>query len=137
MKITFFKSTDLEKPIRLAVHRSGRLGFPKEAEPKLGLGTNKSVSIGRNAEDETDENLYMIANTDVPEGSFEIGKAGDYYYVNTRFLLDELKWEYSEGQIAFDMKRMDVDGQTFFKLTKVNKQKTEKTKTTNMTETQT
>ena len=57
MKLKLYKSTELEKPIRLAVHKSGKLGFSKEAETKLKFPTHKSVGIGRNEEDENEEDV--------------------------------------------------------------------------------
>jgi hypothetical protein len=118
MKITFYKSTELEKPIRLAVHRSGKLGFSKEAETKLNFPTNKSVGIGRNEEDAKDESLYMVVYKDEPDGSFKVSKAGSYYYLNTKVLFDNLKIDYSKGTVAFDMEKTEIDGEVYYKLTR-------------------
>jgi hypothetical protein len=135
MKIQFFKTTALEKPIRLAVHRSGKLGFPKEAETKLDLKETEAIGIGKNAEDEHDENLYLVTYKENEEGAFKVSKAGEYYYLNTKYLFDNLGIDYRTGLVSFDMTKMDIDGQTVYKLAKLKRERKDndksKTKTQN------
>lgn len=122
MKISFFHSDKLERPMRLSVHKSGKLGFTNDAAGKLALNTSKSVSIGFNAEDQEDKSLYMVINDSVVDGSFKISKAGDYFYANIRYLLDSLKVDYRSEAVAYKVERVEIDGQAYFRMTRIVKQ---------------
>ena len=115
MKLKFYKSHELEKTYRISVHRSGKVGFPREAAQRMKLSAHKSADIGSNEEDKEDQNLYLVLHPG-DEGSFKISKAGEYFYLNTKLLFENLKVPYETGEIGFDMEKMEIDGNTYYKL---------------------
>lgn len=116
MKLNFFKPGELEKPIRLSVHKSGKLGFSTEAAKRLKLAVNKTAGIGTNAEDENDKNLYLaIMDGDHP-GNFKVSKAGNYFYINTKILFDTLNMDYFKAYLAFDMEVVEGTENTIYRL---------------------
>lgn len=123
MKIKFFKSHELEKPFRLSVHKSGKLGFTTEAAEALGLTRDKSISIGANEDDPSDKRLYMVLNDTHVEGAFKVQKAGDYFSLPIKLLLDALEIPYAEGTLAFNMDKKEVDGGTYYRLTRIEAKK--------------
>ena len=62
------------------------------------------------------------------EGGFKVSKAGQYYYINTKVLFDNLKIDYSKGNVVYDMSEVDVDGSVYYKLKR--RQKEDKNKVT-------
>jgi hypothetical protein len=127
MKLKFFKSNELEKPYRLSVHKNGKLGFTFEAAKALGLSPEKSISIGVNEEDPNDNRLYMVINERVEPGAFKVAKAGDYFYLPIKLLLDNLKVPYTTESVAFNMDKIENGDGVFYRLTRiVNEKKTPK-----------
>jgi hypothetical protein len=122
MKIKFFKSNELEKPHRLAVHKSGKLGFTIEAAKALKLSQETSISIGMNEEDSTDQNLYMAVHSEVVEGAFKVAKAGEYYYLPIKLLLDNLKIPYAKESVVFNMTKVETSNDDLYRLTRLEKE---------------
>ncbi len=123
MKIKFFKSHELEKPFRLSVHRSGKLGFTSEAAKALELTQEKSISIGQNEEDESDARLYMVVHETVEDGAFKVAKAGAYFYLPIKLLLDNLQIPYETESIAFKMEKVNDGGAIYYRLTRLENEK--------------
>lgn len=114
MKIKFLTPSSLEKNLKATVHRSGKLGFTIELAKKMDLSTDKSISIGINEEEEEDKNLYILVNSDKRSDAFSVLKAGDYYYVNLKALFDNLKYDYENRSISFDVVEEDLGGVDVF-----------------------
>jgi hypothetical protein len=123
MTFNFIKPSELERPFRLAVHKSGKLGFSKEAEDKLNLAGNKSIKIARNGDDENDKSLYMVVCKEEEPESFKISRSGDYFYINTKILFDNLSIDYKSGNASFDMTKLVVNNEAYWKLSRVQKEK--------------
>lgn len=134
MKIKFFKSNELEKPHRLAVHKSGKLGFTIEAAKALKLNQETSISIGVNEEDSADSNLYMAVHSGFVDGAFRVAKAGDYYYLPIKLLLDNLKVPYSTESVVYNMTKVESGGDDLFRLTRLEKEAKRAKKPTNQAE---
>jgi len=118
MKLKFFKAHEIDRNVKCAIHKTGKLGFSSGANEKLGLSSSVSVTIGMNEDDESDENLYMVlADSNNPE-AFRVSKAGDYYYVNTKPLFDHLGVDYRKKKIIYDIVDFDYEGMKMFKLIK-------------------
>ncbi len=118
MKIRYYKATELKKPMKLAVHKSGKTGFPMEAEERLKLSVSKSVGIGFDEDNPDDPSLYMNIMDKVHPDAYKISKAGKYYYLNTKLLFDNLKYDYVNKLITFDMVEVAVEEDVIYKLTK-------------------
>ncbi len=125
MKIKFYSPEQLDKNLKATVHKTGKLGFTIDAAKKLELSENKSISIGRNEEDVTDDDLYVIVNEGKQQGSFNVNKAGDYYYISTKALFDNFGWDYSKFAISFDITPIEYDGQKLYRFKKRQKAKKE------------
>jgi hypothetical protein len=126
MNIKFFKSDELEKPIRLSVHKSGKLGFTMEAAKSLELTPEKSFLIGRNEDDPNDDRLYLVLNQGVTPGSFKVAKAGDYYYLPIKLLLDNLEVPYEKENVAYNMEKIEDGEAIYYRLSRIENKKKKK-----------
>lgn len=118
MKIKFYNPDELEKNLKVTIHKTGKMGFTMDAAKKLNLQEMKSANIGFNEEDPEDKSLYLAISKDINEGRFRISKAGSYYYINTKILFDNLKLDYSKGNITYDMTEETLEGEVIYKLKK-------------------
>ena len=123
MKIKFYKADELLRPFRLTVHKSGKLGFTSEAAKELDLTSEKSISIGKNEDDPADDRLYMVVNNRVEPGAFKVAKAGPYYYLPIKVLLDNLSIPYASEMVAFSMEKFEEGGGTYYRLTRIGSKK--------------
>ena len=118
MKLKFIKAQEIDKNVKCAIHKTGKLGFSSSAIEKLNLTTEKGVMIAVNEDDEQDENLYLLINDDVNADTFRISKAGEYYYINTKALFDSLGVDYRNKRIIYDIVDFENDGTKMYKLIK-------------------
>lgn len=118
MKFQLIKANELEKPVRLSIHKSGKMGFPIEAAKKMKLDVTKSIGIGTDANNEADKSLYMVVYDDVRDEAYKVSKAGEYFYLNTKLLFDSLKIDYIGKNIWFQMETIKDEDDTYYKLTK-------------------
>lgn len=114
--IKFFDPEELDRNLKVTIHKTGKMGFTMDAAKKLNLQEMKSANIGINANDPNDNNLYLVINKDINDGKFRISKAGAYYYINTKILFDNLQIDYSKGNIVYDMSQERNERGTFYKL---------------------
>lgn len=117
-KITFFNPDELDKNLKVTIHKTGKMGFTMDAAKKLSLAEMKSANIGTNTEDPEDKCLYLVIYKDINEGRFRISKAGSYYYINTKILFDNLKLDYSKGNVSYDMTEEREDDEIMYRLKK-------------------
>lgn len=118
MKLKFIKSEEIDKNVKCAIHKTGKLGFSSNAIDKLSLNTDKTVSIAINEEDDGDENLYVVVNEKAQESAFKLSKAGDYFYINTKALFDSLGIDYRNDKIIYDIVDFEYEGEKIYKLIK-------------------
>jgi hypothetical protein len=114
MKIKFLSPDSLDKNLKATVHKSGKMGFTIEAAKKMGLDINKSLSIGINEDDTEDKNLYVVINSNKRSDSFSLLKTGEYYYVNTKPLFDNLKYDYINKSIVFELSEDKIEDTKLF-----------------------
>lgn len=113
--IQFYKANELVKNLKATVHKTGKLGFTSDAAKHLKLSTHKSANIGYNKDDAGDKNLYLFLCSGT-DGEFNIVKAGDYYYISTKILMDNLKIDYIRDSVSYDILPMNQDGHQFYAL---------------------
>jgi hypothetical protein len=120
MDITFFKPKEVNSAVKLTVHRTGKLGFSKAASGLLDLENNKYCKIGVKSGEEGSDELFMMVQESKDEYTYRISKAGDYYYVKAKQLLNELNIDYKRNDITtiYDIEKEKVEGNVFFKLTR-------------------
>jgi len=114
MKIKFFNPESLDKNLKATVHKSGKMGFTIEAASKMDLNSEKSLSIGINEDDIEDKNLYVVINPTKQKDAFSILKAGSYYYVNTKPLFNNLKFDYLRKNISFEISEDEIENMKIF-----------------------
>ena len=117
-KITFFNPDELDKNLKVTIHKTGKMGFTMDAAKKLSLADMKAANIGINKEDPEDDCLYLVIYKGINDGKFRISKAGSYYYINTKILFDNLKLDYSKGNVSYDMAEEKDDDEIMYKLKK-------------------
>ncbi|WP_295212553.1 hypothetical protein [uncultured Chryseobacterium sp.] len=101
MKLKILKPKESTLVSKITVHKTGKLGFSKGAMEQLELEANKFCKFGMNEE----EDLFIIVSNEKDEETYNIAKAGDYYYVSAKALLeDDLNIDYkSKNTTIFDL----------------------------------
>jgi len=118
MKFSFFNASEFEQRLKCTIHKTGKLGFSEAAIKKLVIGEKRGVMIGKNEEDESDTNLYMVFMDTDDDRCFRLNKAGGYYYVNTKPLFDKLNLDYQNTTIIFDIVETPETEMKVYKLIK-------------------
>lgn len=126
MKFKTLKAIDYSKTIKCAIHQSGKLGFSQAAIDELNLNETKYLLLGINEDDKDDLNLYMQVLENKSEDTFKLKKAGNYYYLNTKRLFDELGFDYKKKSIIFDITQIIYDGGKLYKLIRRESDRKEK-----------
>ena len=117
MKINFWKPITSTEGAKATIHKSGKLGFSRSAQEKMQINDNTYFKIGT-SENSRDENLYLVKAQREDENSIKASKAGDYYYLNTRVLFDELNIDYKRKKIIYDIIEVDYENIVVYKLIK-------------------
>lgn len=110
--ITFIKPKKQVGKVKLTLHKSGKLGFSREADKALNISENRYVKFG------TDDlkNIYLKTQKELDDECFRITKAGEYFYLNYSELLEVLNVKKSDN-VTFDLVHNDNQ---YFKLVKRN-----------------
>ncbi len=90
--------------LKATIQKTGRLGFTMETSNVLGCEKGIGIRFARDTED--DSVLYMIIVERGASNSFDVRKAGDYYYIQTKLLFDSLAYDYKNNTIIFDLVRL-------------------------------
>ncbi len=94
----------LDKNLKATVHKSGKLGFTIEAAQKLQLLKGRAIRIALIEENKPEGDLFVIVeNIHNPAETFEVKKAGDYYYTNLKHFYDTYKIDYENSDIIYDI----------------------------------
>ena len=117
-ELDFFDSSSKYGVIKATVHKTGKLGFSSGASKYMGLDNISFFNIGLNKSDEEDNNLYMVPIENESDKSFKLVKAGDYYYVFIKNILRELKIDYKNESVIYDIEEIEMKGNKIFKLTR-------------------
>lgn len=116
MKIRYYKPKTITGRIKCTVHQNGKMGFSRQAIKKLGIGVNKYAKIGFNEADENDISLYMKIQENQDEETYKINKAGEYFYLNTKYLFDELDIDYVRKKVIYDIQEIKINEEVVYKL---------------------
>jgi len=118
MRIRYIKPKTVTGKFKCTIHQNGKLGFSRNAINKMGIDNNKHVKLGLNEEDVNDNNIYMLIQDYKDEETFKINKAGNYYYLNTKYLFDDFKLDYVRKKIIYDIQEIVINDEKVFKLVK-------------------
>jgi hypothetical protein len=116
MKIKYFSPVDTEKNLKCTIHITGKLGFSRNAIKQLGIEGSKYIKLGLNEDNKDDKSLYMVIQSEKDVQSFKINKAGNYYYLNTKHLFDEMGIEYKKNKVIYDIMDVEIDDTKMYKL---------------------
>ena len=120
LNLKFIEPKESDGIAKLTVHKSGKLGLSKNATSLLDVENKKYCQFARDENKENNSILYMLMNKENDGRSFSISKAGDYYYIKAKSLLNDLDIDYSDvtKTIIFDIYPIEYDGDRIYKLTK-------------------
>lgn len=110
MKLKWIDASKLDKNMKATVHKTGKLGFTREAAEKLELEGSDSLSIAVNEDDKSDHDLYVRVNLIDEDGAFKVSKAGEYFYINTKAFFDEQRIPYAKENVVYDILKETIDG---------------------------
>lgn len=94
------------------------------AARELGFGDDSFVKFAQDDDDKTI--LYLINNAPQDDEAFRVCKAGNYFYVNTKIMFDNLNIDYKSKRVIFDLIRAKEVGGDVYKLNKRITKKTNK-----------
>lgn len=118
MKLSYWKPALGSGKIKLTVHRNGNMGFSNPAIERMKIDEKSYVKIATNSEDPKDNSLYLVISNEEDENSLKVNKAGNYYYLNTKSLFNEMNIDYKKKKLIYDVVEIKYDGETLYKLIK-------------------
>ncbi len=116
MRLKILEVPQIGGKVKATIHQSGKLGFSQAAIDELQISNNTYIMLAKNEEDPNDSNLYMVISKEKKENGLKVSKAGNYFYVNTKYLFDKLGIDYKRKKVIFDIIQIEYEGQTVYKL---------------------
>ena len=117
MKLKFLKADENIKKAKATIHSSGKLGFSTDAIQVFKLSERQSIAFAQNEED-SDTDLYAVIYEEPTEGAYKVNKAGQYFFVNTKAMFDNLNFDYRNNKIIFDMIKIKYEDSEIIKMVK-------------------
>lgn len=118
IELDFFDSSSKFGIIKATVHKTGKLGFSSGASKFMDIENVNFFNIGLNKANADDKSLYLVSAKNETDKSFKVVKAGDYYYIFIKNILRELKVDYKNESVIYDIEEIANNGQQLFKLTR-------------------
>lgn len=118
LELNFFTSSDKYGVIKATVHRTGKLGFSSGAAKYMELDKKSFFLIGTSG---NDHSLYLVPTNEESDNSFKLVKAGEYYYIFIKNVLLDLKLDYKNESIIYDISEEEYKEDNIFKLTRRKK----------------
>jgi hypothetical protein len=118
MRIKFISPKAGYGKVKCTVHKNGKLGFSQAAIRRLNVTDSKHYKIGVNEEDRYDDSLYLMIAENEDRDTYNVNKAGNYYYLNTRNLFDEFNIDYKTKKIIYDIEEIEYEGHKIYRLNK-------------------
>ncbi|MEP3386577.1 MAG: hypothetical protein ABJO02_00230 [Reichenbachiella sp.] len=116
LKLEFKSPQSATGVVKATVHKSGKLGFSSGAAKVLGLSTDSRFKVAVNTADEEDKNLYLVESEGDDKELFKVSKAGQYYFIRIKHILDEMGVDYRDGRIIYDIVNEENEGMKYYKL---------------------
>jgi len=116
----FFKPKATEMAAKLTVHKNSKMGFSAAADKLMNLANWKWCAFARDKNEIGNKYIYLIKMDEPSDITFTVAKAGDYYYINGKSLLEDLGIDYADEsqRTIFDITSIENNGQTVYKLTR-------------------
>jgi len=122
MKLKFIRPKESASASKLTVHKTGKLGLSRGAINLLNVGVNKycKFAFDENEVNENAKTIYILMSNVADDETFNISKAGDYYYIKAKSLLMDLSIDFTDEKktVIFDIYPAIYDGEEIFKLDK-------------------
>ena len=113
MELNFIKPKETATIAKITIHKTGKMGFSKGAIDLLNIESNGYAKFGFNEERE----LFIVMTTKQDENTYNISKAGQYYYILAKSLLREIDVDYTSADtIIFDI--LETQNEGVYKLEK-------------------
>jgi|SRR5690606_29680274 len=123
VEFNFIKPKENKGSVKLTVQKTGKLGFSKNAIDLLDLQNNRYCKFATVV---NEDGLYMLISNEKDDYTFDISKAGDYFYIKAKSFLTDLNVDYENKDITviYDISNMDEQN-NMYKLKKrvINKRK--------------
>nr|MDQ3395768.1 hypothetical protein [Bacteroidota bacterium] len=87
MELKFIDIEASPNRAKASIHKSGKIGFNKEAAKIMEIERRKYFKLAVNTDKDFIDTLYLVDTKD-EINSIKIAKAGDYYYLNLGATLD-------------------------------------------------
>lgn len=111
---------------KASTHATGKIGFTKIAAERMKLNENKYLEFAINEVDSNDKNLYVFVRNDTKEGLLKVNRAGAYYHVNAKRLLEQFQLDYRTKRIIFDISEIKYENETVYKFSRRVKEREKK-----------
>ena len=115
-EIDFFEPEDDYGVVKATVHKTGKLGFSSGAAKKMDFENNRFYRIGRNKADVEDKTIYILNSKEGDRSSYRISKAGDYFYLRIKNIIDSLGYDYNNESVIFNIQQVEEEGIQYYKL---------------------
>ncbi|MES2810267.1 MAG: hypothetical protein V4619_16660 [Bacteroidota bacterium] len=112
----FFEPEEDYGVVKATVHKTGKLGFSSGAGKKFDFEVNRYYKIGRNKADKEDKALYMLNSSEEDKSSYKVSKAGDYYYLRIKNIIDSLGYDYLNESVIFNIQEVESGESKYYKL---------------------
>ena len=114
LDIEFFRP---EEVLKATVHKgSGKLGFSMSAINRMDFENNRYFKVGHNSRDENDDSLYLVPSHENDDDAFKVGKAGDYYYIRIKNVLNDLDIDYETETVSYEIRELKSDNMKYYRL---------------------
>lgn len=118
VKFKYLTPKDNLGVIKATIHKTGKMGFSTGAIKVLGLEKNRYFKLAVNDEDANDNSLYLVLAKESDKDAFMTNKAGPYYYLRVKHVLDELGIDYRTETVIYDIREMRDGDIRYYRLTK-------------------
>ncbi len=116
MKFNYETPVKRRSRVKATIQKNGRLGFSSGAAQVMQLDVNMHYKVATNAEDDEDDCLYLISANEDDDKVFKANKAGEYYYLNLKYMFDRKGIDYEHEKVIYDITE-EVDNELrYYKL---------------------
>jgi len=116
VELEFFRASQDFGTVKATVHKSGKLGFSTGAAQKLELAQGVSFLVARDKSDPDSKALYLKMSSVDTEDAYKVAKAGKYFYLRIKNILDTMGFDYATASVIFNIQEVSVGGDVLYKL---------------------
>lgn len=116
----FIKPKTPDGSAKMTAHRTGKAGFSAAADKLMKLADWKWCAFAKDKKEEGDRIIYLMKMEHPSDITFNVAKAGNYYYIKANSLFEDLKIDYTDESktTIFDITPIEDNGKTLYKLSR-------------------